>query len=101
MVVSPYVAVVRLLGAAANFWWRIDGPLAERGVDPWYDLSFSRLLTLIYYEVSRNAECEVALTTFAAKLPEPIPGHRVTESSEQQLIEDEMALFMKAQAQRA
>jgi hypothetical protein len=99
---DPYSARVRLIGYAGNYWEAFDGDFASRGLDP-FDLPFARFLNAIYAYVLRSIQASAlggsmdeAIKNIEMEIAKPLPGSdRVPESAP----EDEMAIFMKAQAE--
>jgi hypothetical protein len=97
---TPYEATVRLLGWSAHYWEVFDGELASRGISP-FDLRIDRLCNTIYSRIIQEglrgleATIDELTENLNSELAKPLPGrrHRVTQDS----IDDEMALFRKAQ----
>ena len=100
---KPYEACVRLLGYAGHYWQAFDGQFASRLQDP-FDLSFDRFLNAIYWfaieeirggGIDRGSVND-AMEMLDRELSKPLPGRepRVDEN----VIQDEMAMFKKAQA---
>jgi hypothetical protein len=98
----PYSACVRLIGYAGNYWAHFDGGYAARGLDP-FDLPFNRFLNAIYYfivgELTRAGQTlDAAVKALDEQLAVPLPGMEIEVTDD--VIEQEMALFMAAQASR-
>lgn len=102
MVGKPFTARVRLCVYAATYWQAFDGEFAARGQDP-LDLRFDRFLNAVYHFVIRERRggamsdvgLDDAIQWLDAELAKPIPGYvRVTQDD----VNDELALFRKAQA---
>lgn len=103
MVGKPFTARVRLCSYAATYWQAFDGEFAARGLDP-LDLRFDRFLNAVYAFVLREMRggamsdtgLDDAVQRLATELAKPIPGRAIKVSQED--VQDELALFRKAQS---
>src|SRR5690606_29722768 len=87
----PYPVVCRLISSAAGYWEAFDGWCASEGggFQP-FDLPLSRLCNVIYWFITKDRTQE-DIDKIKAQLSEPIPGRRMSATTEEALIEDEMA----------
>lgn len=103
---KPFEACVRLIGYAGHYWQAFDGQFASRLQDP-LDLRFDRFLNAIYWfaiEEIRGGGMERlsindAMEALDRELSKPLPGRK--PKVDENVIQDEMAMFKKAQAASA
>jgi hypothetical protein len=90
----PYAAAFRLVRAANDHWYEIDGQSARNGVDP-AALPFRRFLTYIYALLVENLE-EDKRARFDQSLFAPVTG-KDPDRVDPVVVQDELALFRAAQ----